>query len=160
MHSKIQRDYGMPRETSKKKESNKKKNNKRKRKINLKKSDMTRSNRIEYRGSFVRVFFYLLSINLMLFAIFLFTSKNFKMEWIFFGLINIFYVSTIINKPFKIVIDRDRLTIEIYSVLSKFTKPTIVHFNEVECTYDYERLPRGAKAKMLKIKHQSVVLVE
>jgi hypothetical protein len=117
------------------------------------------SNRLEFTGSFVRSFFYLLSVNgLLATVLFVLGGLNSYTALILFGLVNIFYLATVATKPFKIVIDQDKLLIEVHYLLSQVKKATIVPLREIECSFNYEVLARGGKAKMLKIRYGNKIL--
>jgi hypothetical protein len=120
------------------------------------------SNRIEFRGNAVRLIFYLISINgLITLVLFLSRTKiQANTAMIMFGIINISYLATVISKPFKIIIDQDRLLLEVHYFLHLLKKHKVVPLNEVECSFNYEVRARGGKAKVLKITHGNKPIVE
>ena len=119
------------------------------------------TNRLEFKGSLGRLYFYLFSINALLtIALFVLGGLEFYSTLILFALVNIFYVITIMSKPFRIIIDRDKSILEIHYLLDRLKKATIIPLPEIECSFNDKVLARGGSAKALKIEFGGKVLVE
>lgn len=76
------------------------------------------------------------------------------------GIVNISYLASIINKPFRLVIHQDKLLLEIHYFLSFLKKSKVVPLHEVQCSFDFEVRARGGKAKVLKIFNKNERVVE
>jgi len=120
------------------------------------------SNRLEFKGGIVRLIFYLISINGLIAVVFLLSQTKLQLNTalIVFGVVNIFYLATVISKPFKIIIDQDRLLLEIHYLLSHLKKHKVVPLQDVECSFNYEVRARGGKAKVLKIMNGNKPIAE
>src|SRR5579859_4748392 len=119
------------------------------------------SNRLEFKGRLKGIYFYLFSINALLtIVLFVLGELNVFSALILFVLVNIFYISTIIFKLFKIIIDRDKSILEIHYMLDQLRKATIIPLTEIKCSFNDEVLARGGRAKILKIEFGGKVLVK
>jgi hypothetical protein len=118
------------------------------------------SSRLEFRGVFVRLIFYLISINALLAIILLVSGTKLYTALILVGIVNLSYLATVINKPFKLIIHQDKLLLEIHYLLSFLKKSKVISLHEVECSFNYEVRARGGKAKVLKIMYENKPIVE
>jgi hypothetical protein len=120
------------------------------------------SNRLEFKGTVIRLIFYLIAINGLV-AIALFLSRailQVNIALIMFGIVNISYLVSIISKPFRLIIHQDKLLLEIRYLLSFLKKRKIIPLHEIECSFNYEVRARGGKAKVLKIIYKNKTVVE
>ncbi len=120
------------------------------------------SNKTEFNGGFIQLAFYFLSINgLVAIALSLSQVKiGSQATLILFALINITYLGSISSKPFKIIIDQDKLVVEIHYLHSRLKKNKIFPLHEIECSFNYEIRARGGKARVLKIKYRNESVME
>jgi hypothetical protein len=120
------------------------------------------NNRFEFKGTARRSILYLIASNGLV-AIALLVSRaklHFNTALIMFGIVNISYLASIVNKPFKLIIHQDKLLLEIHYLLSLLKKSKVVPLHDIECSFNYEVRARGGKAKVLKIKYENRTVVE
>jgi hypothetical protein len=117
--------------------------------------------RLEFKRTIIRMIFYFVVINVLV-AVGLFLTRgnlHSNTPWIMFLIINLSYLVTAISKPFRIIIDQDKLLLEIYYPLS-LRKHRIIPLNEVVCSFEYEVRARGSKSKVLRIMRDTKTIVE
>ena len=113
---------------------------------------------MEYRGSITRLCVYWLSINGLLATILFVTDTRLHTGTVLLCIVNILYLISVFNRPFKFVIQDQSL--EIHYLLSLFKRSKVVAVREVECTFNYEVRARGGRVKVFKIIYNNEAIAE
>lgn len=116
--------------------------------------------RFEFKAPVIRIVFYLITTNSLVAIVLTLSSAQLMAALLVMGFVNVAYLYTLIFKPFKIIIDQDKLLMEIHYFSIILKKHKIVPLREVECTFNYEVRARGGKARVLKIKYRNEPVVE
>ncbi len=117
--------------------------------------------RFEFRATIVRMLIYALAFNVFLCCVSFFSRAGFKVEIVFslIAIIDVVYIISIPYKPSKLIVDEEKLMLEIYYPLSALKPVRMVSLQNLDCTFDYEIGSRGGRIKNLRINLRGVNIV-
>jgi len=117
---------------------------------------------MEFKARITRAIFYFLALNGFIVLISFLSKSRLQPNAIFILLllVNISYLASIITKPFKITIDRDKSLLKIHYLSTILRKGKTFPLLSTTCTFKYEIRARGVKVKVLRVIYDGKTVVE
>lgn len=114
----------------------------------------------EYKGEISRLMLYWLITKCAIAIILFVVQSNIYTAVILLGVVNVFYLGSLFNKPIKIRIHQDRSLLEVHYLIGFLKRPKVVSLSDVQSTFEHEVQARGGKAKVLRVTYNNQSIVE